>query len=102
MRRDRPRPRKSRRRSKTPIAAPDEPLFEALRERRKELAQEQGVPPYVIFHDATLTQMAEQRPGSRQEFGQLSGVGETKLERYADTFLALIREHGDAASAGGG
>jgi ATP-dependent DNA helicase RecQ len=54
----------------------------------------QGVPPYVIFHDATLMQMLEHRPQNRQQFAQLSGVGERKLEQYADDFIAVIANHG--------
>jgi ATP-dependent DNA helicase RecQ len=69
------------------------PLWAALRQLRKELAERQGVPPYVIFHDATLMQMIEVRPASREEFRLLSGVGERKLALYADDFLATIREH---------
>jgi ATP-dependent DNA helicase RecQ len=72
------------------------PLWQALRRRRKQLADEQGVPPYVIFHDATLAQMAHERPASRAEFAELSGVGALKLERYADAFLEVIREHAPA------
>jgi ATP-dependent DNA helicase RecQ len=74
------------------------PLFEALRQRRKELADEQGVPPYVIFHDSTLMQMVAFAPGSREEFARLGGVGATKLERYADAFLEVIRSHGVAGA----
>jgi ATP-dependent DNA helicase RecQ len=68
-------------------------LWNALRELRQELAKRQGVPPYVIFHDKTLAQMVELRPRTSAEFGELSGVGERKLARYADAFLAVIREH---------
>ncbi len=51
------------------------------------------MPPYVIFHDKTLAPMLEQRPQTSAEFGELSGVGARKLSRYADAFLAVIREH---------
>ena len=67
-------------------------LFEALRGLRKRLAEEQGVPPYVIFHDATLRLMAEARPRSRAALAGLSGVGATKLERYGAAFLEVVRE----------
>jgi len=70
-----------------------EALWEALRARRRELAEEQGVPPYVIFHDASLVEMVARRPRSLAEFAQIPGVGEKKLERYGDVFLELITEH---------
>ena len=69
------------------------PLWSALRTLRKELADRQGVPPYVIFHDSTLAQMMQLRPSSREEFSTLSGVGERKLELYAEPFLALLFQH---------
>lgn len=68
-------------------------LWQALRDCRKKLAEENGVPPYVIFHDATLVEMMERQPNSRQQFLQLNGVGENKLEKYADTFLKVINAH---------
>jgi len=68
-------------------------LFERLRLLRKNLADEQQVPPYVIFSNATLNQMAEQQPITRKDFAKLSGVGEKKLEQYADDFMAIILEH---------
>ena len=68
-------------------------LFERLRLLRKNLADEQEVPPYVIFSNATLNQMAEQQPTTRKDFAKLSGVGEKKLEQYADDFMAIILEH---------
>ncbi|WP_150291101.1 DNA helicase RecQ [Sphingobium estronivorans] len=70
-----------------------DPLFEALRSCRRELAQEAGVPPYVIFHDSTLREMAEQRPTSLTELGHISGIGQRKLDAYGDAFLAAIRPY---------
>jgi ATP-dependent DNA helicase RecQ len=67
------------------------PLFEALRALRRELAAEAQVPPYVIFHDAVLREMAAARPGSLAELGEISGVGARKLEAYGDAFLSVIR-----------
>ncbi len=67
------------------------PLFDALRACRRELAQEGGVPPYVIFHDSTLREMAEQRPSSIREMSHISGIGQKKLDAYGDAFLAAIR-----------
>jgi ATP-dependent DNA helicase RecQ len=75
------------------VSAAQQPLWEALRARRRQLAEEQAVPPYVIFHDATLLAMAEHRPGTHEELLQISGVGERKLARYGDAFLAVIRDH---------
>jgi len=68
----------------------DKALFEALRATRKNLAEEQGVPPYVIFADATLIEMAKKRPLKSDDFLELSGVGQTKLERYGATFMDVI------------
>ncbi|MEG8222267.1 DNA helicase RecQ [Sphingomonas sp. HH69] len=68
-----------------------DPLFDALRACRRELAQEAGVPPYVIFHDSTLREMAEQRPSSIRDLGTISGVGQKKLDAWGDAFLAAIR-----------
>jgi len=70
----------------------DADLWEALRACRKELAEEQGVPPYVIFHDATLQEMVARRPFSETEMRTISGVGEKKLRSYAQPFLTIIEE----------
>ncbi|MDH5731444.1 MAG: DNA helicase RecQ, partial [Gammaproteobacteria bacterium] len=68
-------------------------LWQVLREKRRELASEQGVPAYVIFHDATLMEMAEQRPQTLAQMANLSGVGQKKLNAYGDIFLQLIQQH---------
>ncbi len=73
------------------IKEADAELFEGLRAVRAELAREQGVPAYVIFHDSTLREMAARRPTDRAGFAELSGVGGSKLERYAEMFLAALR-----------
>jgi ATP-dependent DNA helicase RecQ len=75
------------------ISPQQEALWQALREARLRLAREQGVPPYVIFHDATLREMILQRPHSLREFGTISGVGERKLEKYGEAFLAVLVDH---------
>ncbi|TAK63478.1 DNA helicase RecQ [Methylobacter sp.] len=75
--------------------AGDTLLWNALRAKRKMLADAQDVPPYVIFHDATLMAMLEAKPTNRQQMSLLSGVGERKLELYADEFLAVIKEFAD-------
>ena len=67
-------------------------LFEKLRARRRELAEEQGVPPYVIFHDRALAAMAVHQPVTDEAFLGIGGVGEKKLERYGEVFMGLIRE----------
>jgi len=69
-----------------------DPLFEALRDRRRELAKEAQVPPYVIFHDSVLREMALMKPSSRSQLSNISGVGTRKLEAYGDAFLQVIRE----------
>ncbi len=71
----------------------DEALFEALRAHRQSIAKAQGVPPYVIFHDSTLIEMARTKPRHHHEFARLTGVGAAKLERYADDFLAVVAEN---------
>jgi ATP-dependent DNA helicase RecQ len=76
------------------LAPADQSLFEALRERRKELADSHDLPPYVIFHDATLRQMAEHRPASEEDLLDISGVGEVKLARYGKAFLEVIAASG--------
>ena len=79
----------------TPAAsAPSSLLWEALRACRKRLADEHGVPPYVIFHDATLVAMAAARPSSADDLLSLPGVGQAKLARYGDAFLQVLREAG--------
>ncbi len=75
------------------VSDSDRRLWEALRNLRKECADQQGVPPYVVFHDATLMQMAELRPRTLSEFKEISGVGQHKLERYGEQFVALICNH---------
>ena len=71
----------------------DVALWEALRECRRQLASEQGVPPYVIFHDSTLQEMCITIPQSLGEFARLSGVGERKLDKYGAVFLSAINQH---------
>ena len=73
------------------VSAADRSLWDALRECRKELAKEHDVPPYVIFHDATLMQMMEYRPADPDAMLGISGVGPNKLERYGEAFLEVIR-----------
>ncbi len=71
------------------------PLFEALRGCRRDLAQQAGVPPYVIFHDSTLREMTERSPHTMEALSRISGVGTRKLEAYGEAFLQVIRDHLD-------
>lgn len=94
LRRDQPRAKAVKKQTKTPL--PDDidiALWEALRERRRLLAEEQGVPPYVIFHDRTLQEMCHMLPRDLAEFGSLTGVGERKLDKYGTQFLEVIEQH---------
>jgi ATP-dependent DNA helicase RecQ len=72
-------------------SADEERLFAHLRTVRKELADRQGVPAYIVFGDATLREMAARRPSTDDELLAVNGVGETKLKRYGEAFLEAIR-----------
>jgi ATP-dependent DNA helicase RecQ len=72
--------------------ANDDPLWQTLKAKRLELAREQGVPPYVIFHDSTLLEIMNQRPQTLDEMGRISGVGQAKLAKYGDAFLQALEE----------
>ncbi|MBA8883817.1 DNA helicase RecQ [Dokdonella fugitiva] len=82
--------RGERTRASLDIAAHEAPLWDALRGLRARLAKEQGVPAYVIFHDATLLAMLRERPQTLGALGAISGVGERKLERYGEAFLDAL------------
>ena len=82
-----------KRRASSPQNPVGDPLFEALRAQRRTLAEEANVPPYVIFHDATLREMATVRPADILALGRISGVGARKLEAYGDAFLAVIAQY---------
>ena len=87
----------TRKKSRTPlgvVSPADQTLWEALRECRRQLATEQNLPPYVIFHDATLRHMLSERPADRESLRRINGVGEVKLERYGDRFLEVLRGAG--------
>jgi ATP-dependent DNA helicase RecQ len=74
------------------LGAADQQLFDALRELRKRLASEAGVPPYVIFGDAALVEMSRERPRDEDGFLAINGVGQVKLARYGQAFIELIAE----------
>ena len=91
-------PAKSRRGAKRGSAAENpvnDPLFDALRELRRTLAKDAGVPPYVIFHDSTLREMAAKRPRSDADLAQISGIGTRKRDTYGAAFLNLIAGFAD-------
>ena len=79
------------------VAPADEALWQVLRALRLSLAREQGVPPYVIFHDATLMDMVRRRPRDLDALAEIPGVGASKRKRYGETFLAAIAAHDDRA-----
>jgi ATP-dependent DNA helicase RecQ len=87
------RDRVARGAAQSTVAEGDRDLFEALRRKRTELARTQNVPPYVIFHDRTLIELAAARPASRADMANVAGVGEAKLDRYGPAFLAVIAGH---------
>jgi len=88
-----------RRTSRQRYEGPADPMFDALREARRKLAAEAGVPPYVIFHDSTLREIAARGPRSLGELGTVQGVGAVKLARYGEAMLAAVaaeKERSDA------
>jgi ATP-dependent DNA helicase RecQ len=99
LRRDAPKPKRATsatrsvekaKRKGAEISAGDEPLWQALRDARTRIAREQGVPPYVIFHDTTLLELLSKRPRNRNEMATISGVGAAKLERYGSAFIEVL------------
>jgi ATP-dependent DNA helicase RecQ len=98
LREDPALPARGRKRgAKHAVPETDAGLWHALRARRKALADAQNVPPYVIFHDATLAEMIAVRPRTAAELLSVGGVGKAKLERYGEAFLEIIRDADDAA-----
>jgi ATP-dependent DNA helicase RecQ len=92
---NRPKRRSTEQRSRErhAIYPRDATLWETLRATRAALAKEQGVPPYVIFHDTTLQDMLARRPTSLNEMREISGIGERKLARYGELFLKVLVEN---------
>jgi ATP-dependent DNA helicase RecQ len=74
------------------LAAADEPVFERLRSWRATVAREQGMPAYVIFHDATLRAIAALRPTSLEQLGTVSGVGQNKLAKFGQQVLDALAD----------
>jgi ATP-dependent DNA helicase RecQ len=78
---------------KKPLNESDQPLFEELRVLRKALADENSVPPFVIFHDKTLLEMVAEQPKNLTEMAEINGVGEQKLSRFGEAFLSVIQTY---------
>ena len=87
------RPRKSRGGEALAVAGDDMILFDALRAWRRDEAARQSVPPYVIFHDRTLAEMAQARPADRAALAKVGGVGQGKLDRYGEAILKLVAQY---------
>src|SRR3546814_11716263 len=83
-------PKRQRHRGERVPNPEGDPLFEALRACRRDLAREAGVPPYVIFHDSTLREMAALKPTTLGALSNVTGVGTAKLEKYGEAFVAEI------------
>ena len=97
-----PPPRRATRKQRLATDEADNPLFVALRVKRREIAAASGVPPYVVFHDSTLREIAAARPRTLHELAQIQGVGAAKLERYGNAMLAAVaaeEEKADGAAA---
>jgi len=92
------RPERAARAREAFVNAKEDPLWQALKAKRTELAREQGVPPYVIFHDSTLLEILNQRPNNLTELGHISGVGQAKLARYGEQFLGVLKNPANGAS----
>jgi len=101
-----PQPVKSRKTARTAgpienetLSAAEMELFEALRHLRLDTARELGVPPYVVFHDRTLREMAQCKPCSRSDLLQITGIGELKADKHGQAFLAAIADFNVRAPA---
>jgi ATP-dependent DNA helicase RecQ len=90
-----PRERRNRREAirSDAVVPGDDPLLMALKRLRTRFAKDEGVPAYVIFSDRSLIDMAAKRPTTLSAFGEVHGVGQAKLARYGDAFLAIVKEH---------
>jgi ATP-dependent DNA helicase RecQ len=77
------------------LGASESSLFEKLRRHRLELSKQLEVPPYTIFHDTTLIELAERRPQTLDQMAMVNGIGLAKLRKYGEGFLAILREHAE-------
>ncbi|PHQ81263.1 MAG: DNA helicase RecQ [Coxiella sp. (in: Bacteria)] len=84
--------KKTTSKNKSKLAEDDQELFEQLREKRRQLAKEQGIPPYIIFHDSTLIDIATLKPASLNDLIPINGIGQKKLKRYGAEFLEIIKK----------
>lgn len=75
----------------------DKPIFDALRKTRTQLAAKAKVPPYVICHDSSLRELAQRRPQSTEGLHKITGLGNVKIEKYGEAFIAIIKQHASAA-----
>lgn len=89
----RKKPKTTNKREHKITPAADDRLWQALKSKRMELAHDQGVPPYIIFHDKSLIEIHAKKPRTLDEFATISGVGQSKLERYGTAFVELIQAH---------
>ena len=92
LREDAEKPKVRSSRTRPTVSADDEPLMEALRDERREIAEQQGVPPYVVFHDAALIDMIRLRPTALEDMLEVSGVGQSKLEKDGQAFLDVLNQ----------
>lgn len=96
------RTRASRVVERRPMNEDEKALFESLRALRKSIATERGVPPYVVFNDSTLREMAINKPGSRHELLTIRGIGQKKLDEFGRVFMDAIEKHLSTPPGGGG
>ena len=75
------------------VVQPEQTLYQRLVKLRREVADDEGVSPYLVFHDRSLREMEQRMPSDMEAFGRISGVGQVKLERYGETFLAAISKY---------
>jgi ATP-dependent DNA helicase RecQ len=70
----------------------DVELFDQLRDLRAEIAEQKGIPPYIVFSDKTLKDLSANRPSTKTEMLEIHGIGEVKYDRYGEEFLALLKD----------
>lgn len=94
LRKQQPRQSPAQQAKKTTAVRPqDQALWDALRKLRADIAKQHGLPPFVIFHDATLQELCQTRPSDMQAMGRITGIGTQKLARYGQQFLEVVRQH---------
>jgi ATP-dependent DNA helicase RecQ len=93
LREDAEKPKKRRTKTTYTLELEDEDLMDDLKTLRKDISEESGVPPYVVFHDATLVEMIQHRPANLNDMLSISGVGQAKLQKYGQAFLDVLQKH---------